>query len=227
MNRWLSMLCAVAMSAAPAFGTYVSIQHNLIDGTPDTNFVGGALTISSASTDLELNDDDLTGPTAPDVSNVSVFMETFFHSFDPMAGPFGEAKFTGGSFTLKFDYQGSAGQTYEISGPVVGMVFGVTQITHLGGGDWLTIVEGAGLWNALVKALPGSNDWPDGGGWSSFNALTLRIGSDLTGWEWDSDVTGGQTLYTLTPDDSAVPEPATLMLLTLGGAVLLRRRRNG
>jgi hypothetical protein len=203
----------VVLMAQPVFASYVSILHNLIDGTPDTNYVGGVLTINQAGNSVTLNDPT---PLGGAITNAAVSMSTNFASFNPLANaPYGQATFTGGSFLLSFDYNGNP---YSIGGPITTMTMGVGSASPT-----LSIINGAGLF-AAVANLPGSNDWP-AVAMSSIHALTLRIGTDMTGFDWSTDWTmAGQTQYSLTPDESAVPEPASLLLLVLGLAVLRRSR---
>ena len=88
--------------AQSAVAEYVSIQHNLVDGTNDTSFnVGtGELSWVSPSPNLTLNDP---GPLLGTVSNVTVELETFLSSTNGQ-----EAIFTGGDFSLRFDFDGTA-----------------------------------------------------------------------------------------------------------------------
>jgi hypothetical protein len=88
----------------------------------------------------------------------------------------------------------------------------------------LSTIDGEGLWNATTKTLPLSGVWPDGGGSSSIDTLTIYLGTDLTGWDWSSPIPDGETTYNIVPSDSAVPEPGTILLLA-AGLIGLRRRR--
>ncbi len=205
--------------AGPAMADYTSIVHDLTDGSPDTSYSGGNLTINSTSTQLFLQD-----PTTLAVSptNVDVSLSTTFSSFNPAAQPgfpLGSATFTGGSYSLTFDI---GIDSYEISGPVTAIVLGVTSA-----GSGGSIIEGSGLFDATTVDLPGSNNWP-AAGLSTIDTITLSIGIDLTGLDWNPQTTNlsnGETLYTLLPNDSGLPEPASLMLLMAGVFGLVRRRR--
>lgn len=220
-SLWVVLAVSMALPSL-ALASYVSIQHNLIEGTGDTSYINGVLTVNATGVpaqQLTLNDDP---PIAQSVSNVSVLMTTNFSSFNPGANlPYGEALFTGGSFLLKFDYAGSSGQPYQIGGPISAFVIGIGSASQ-----YLTVINGSGLFNAGTPNLPGSNVWP-AGGLSSINSLTLEVGIDLTGFDWDpynAVMTGGETQYTLTPDDSGVPEPAGLLLVLCSAVFALRRR---
>lgn len=212
-----------------------SIQHNLIDGINDTTYDGstGRLAASSNSTALTLNDNGgILHPNGPTVvTNVQANIETFFHSqLSPAT-----AKFTGGSLLLSFDFDpDGAGPSpvgsYSIGGPITAMEFTVNIVTPT-----FSTIDGEGLWNATTVNLPGSGQWLDGGGFSSIKSLTLAFGIDLTGFDWSSPtaVAGGtvgpgilESQYALTPDQTAVPEPASIMLLLACATGTLIRRRS-
>lgn len=213
MIRTSVVLGLVAILVQPVFASYTSIEHNLIDGIGDTSYTGGVLTISQALDTVTLNDP---APLPGTVTNAVVSLSTTFNSFDPLANlPYGRATFTGGSIALTFDYNG---QPYSIGGPIDGMLLGVGSASST-----LSTINGEGLFSATAS-LPGSNDWP-ASGLSSIHALTLRVGANLANFDWSTDWTApGETLYTLTPDESAAPEPASLLLLVLGFAMLRRSR---
>ncbi len=203
----------LAYLAGPAWATYESIQSNLSDGIPDTVFDvnTGKFSISQASNAITLNDPTQLGGT---ITDGFVDMKTWLSSYDSSTGV---AKFTGGSFLLTFDYDGTP---HQISGPITAMEFQ----TNVYSSTYSTI-DGEGLWKATTKNLPGSGDWPDGGGASSIKSLSLVFGCDLSTWEWNSSLTNcSESLYTLWPDDSAVPEPTSLLLIGLGTLLLYRRR---
>jgi hypothetical protein len=208
-----AILGFVAIVAQPAIASYTSIEHNLIDNIAETNYVGGVLTISQANDAVTLNDP---GPLPGTITNAVVSLTTTFNSFNPLSNPpYGTATFVGGSFSLNFDYNS---QPYSIAGPISGMIMKVGSASPL-----LSVINGEGLFNA-VASLPGSNDWP-ATALSSIHALTLQVGTDLTGFDWSTDWSApGETLYTLTPDESAAPEPASLLMLVLGLAMLRRSR---
>lgn len=210
---WPVVLIVAAFIAQPAFGSYASIQHNLIDGTPDTayNSATGEFSINASGSDLlTLNDPDPLGGT---VTDAAVSLVSYFDGINISTG---RAVFHGGSFLLSFKYNGTP---YAIGGPVSGIEVALTYAD-----DTLSILSGQGLFQATTKNLPGSGTWSDGGGLSSIDSLTLQIGQNLSDYDWSTPLTGGDTQYTLTPDDTAVPEPTSL-LLVIAGLFFCRRPR--
>ena len=217
----ITVACVAMLASGQAFAAYESIEHNLLDNVGDTFFDAGtgALTVSAVNSNLTLNDP---GPLGGVVTNGAVSLNTTMvpGSYDPITH---KATFTGGDFAMTFDYNSSP---YEISGPIGAMVM------QIDGAPGLSYMYGQGFWTAATKTLPGSNDWPDGGGFSSITSLSLAIGIDLSLYEWNQNMGGPlvgdggiETLYQLWPDDRAVPEPAALILLGLGGLLAVRRRR--
>ncbi len=205
-------LAVLALGCAPAFGIYTSIQHQLVDGVGDTTFDPntGLFQVNAVDNNaLTLNDG---GVLAGTIDNATISLQTYFNQILP--GPV--AQFTGGTLSLTFDYDGTP---YEISGPITGMLFDVTP------GQFQSTIDGVGRWTATTKNLPGSGDWPDGGGFSSIDSLTVAFGQHLSSFDWESELSGWvETSYSLFPDDSAIPEPATLALLAFGALALARRR---
>jgi hypothetical protein len=215
MKGILSVL--VVLAAAPlAFGAYSSIQHNMLDTVNDTwyNQPGNLhkLTISSTTMTMTQNPDPGGTLIAP---GATVFLETWWTgNIDPTRG----ALFTGGTFSLTFDYDpGSGTQSYDISGPISGLFI---KVTSTGASS---IVEGEGLFDAVTKTLP--DVWDDSGGLSSIDSWTIAINQNLSTFSWDADAFTGQTNYTIFPDERAAPEPMTLAMLACGSLLLLRRRR--
>lgn len=206
------------LGAGVAQAQYISIQHNLLNGSPDTSYDPntGVFRVyadaNAGGTNLvTLNDNPpLVGGT---ITNTVIDLQT---TFNQIVG--NQAQFAGGSLTLTFNYNGVPRQ---ISGPITGMLFDPpSQI----GPNWK--IDGQGRWKATTVNLPGSGMWPDGGGFSSIDSITLVFNQNLAGFNWETQALQGnvQTQYSLFPNDSAVPEPASLVLLALGGLVVLRRR---
>jgi hypothetical protein len=197
----------------PALAIYQTIEHNLLDGIPETSYTGGVLSLSSpadANNDVFLYDPvQLPGV----VTNTSVSLTMSFDGYDVHTG---RAVFSDGIFSLKFDYNGVAG--FELSGPVHLMLLEVFVDSPS-----LSFVFGEGLFTAETVNLPGSNEWPDGGGRSLFDHLGIAFpGVDLTGFDWTTDTfTDGDGLYSLIPG----PEPGTLGLVALGVVLVVVRRR--
>jgi hypothetical protein len=207
----LTAVTVTLLLTLSAQAEYTSIQANLLNGVPDTVYIDGVMTIDSSDTtsQLTLNDPSQLGG---GVSNVSLGLTTTFHHVY-WDGPQLKAVFSGGDFSLAFDYDTSP---YYIEGPISNMVFWVS------GTGSTSYIDGQGLFDAVFD-LPGSNDWP-APAQSSIKTLTLTFGRDLGEFDWGSDLDGhNETVLTLYPDDSAIPGPATLLLL-LPGVALLRRR---
>jgi len=202
------------MVALPAQATYTSIQANLLDGVPETDYTAGVLTIDSASvptTQLTLNDPD---PLLGTVTDMDLDLVTYFN-YVFMDGETVKSIFTGGNFSLTFNYDSSP---YYIEGPISNMVFYVSSATPS-----LSYIAGEGLFQAAYE-LPGSDNWP-APLQSSIKSLTLAFGCDLGEFDWAEGALDCplETLMTLYPDNSAAPGPAALLLL-IPGAALLRRR---
>jgi len=211
-----SLLFIVGMVVAitqPVLADYASIAHNLFDGTADTSYDAGTgvFTISqSGNNNLSLNDPNKLLGT---VTNTNVSIQTNFHHTSGS-----EIWFTGGQIDLTFNYDGSP---YYMRGPIDGLVLGVEFIP----GANLTRISGQGLYTA-TEDLPGSGNWL-ATGFSSIKTMTLEFsGVDYSGWDGSESFSGpAETQYTLYPNDSAVPEPVTIILLAVGLLGMVHRRR--
>lgn len=204
---------------APASAQYTSIQHNLLDGFGDSSFdpnTGAFIIDADAALAPGVNNLTLNDPAAltGTITNTRIHIET---TFNQIIGT--QAQFVGGTLSLTFDFDGIP---REISGPITGMLFDPPQ--QLSPTVWK--IDGIGRWTATTVNLPGSGNWPDGGGFSSLDSLTLAFNQNLAGFDWENDALDGrvESQYSLYPNDSATPEPASLLLLALGGAAVLRRR---
>jgi hypothetical protein len=212
-----SLIGAIAVGllvVIPAQAEYTSIQANMLNGIADTEYVGGVMTIDTLDTTSQLTFYD-PGPTplADLVSgNVDLDLTTTFHHVY-WDGPDLKAVFSGGSFSLAFTYDSNP---YYIQGPISNMIFWVS------GTGVNSYIDGEGLFDAAYD-LPGSGDWP-APLQSSIKSLTITVGTDLSDFDWSTPLQDhNETVLTLYPDDSAIPAPATLLLL-LPGLALLRRR---
>lgn len=213
----------VAAMSSSAFASYVSISHNLVDGQGDTTYNPGTqeLMISASGANLiTLNDPSALAGT---VSNGLVQLTTNFHTINGQ----GAAVFNGGSYLLSFDFDADgpgAGlpQSYSIGGPIFAMEFTINPITP----SFYTI-DGSGLFTASTVNLPGSGIWPDGGGMSTIDSLSLGFAGNILGFDWSGTFPGSrvETTYSIVPNPNGVPEPASLALLAAGAMTLIRRRR--
>lgn len=210
----------ILVGVSPVFADYSVIQDDLMDGLTDTTFVGGVLRIQQSDMDYGLTLTD-TGLGSPNMfRNIDVDMSTPLVSFvaPSAAYPRGYAEFGTGSLLLTFEYSedGLSWRSSSIGGPVAGFRAQVQSEQ---------VIKGEGLFTASWD-LPGSNVWP-ASGFSSIHTIELHFGTDLiaSNFQFASDLTDGETLYTLVPDASAAPEPAGLLLLGLGAIGFLGRRR--
>lgn len=216
-KRTLALLiaCLAVVAAQPAFGAYASIQHNLINGVDDTNYNPGTgeLTIDAFGAGgggLSLNDPtNLAGAR----SNIVMHLSTFFHTIQGD----GDIVFNGGSYSLTFDL---GGNSYEISGPI----YAIELSANISGPN--LVLNGSGLFTADTVNLPGSGVWP-AVGYSTLDTLTLAFNTGGQMWDPSGPIPGvrQETIYSLFPNDSGIPEPASLGLLALGGLLVARRRR--
>lgn len=215
MKKGKSIFCAMAASAVLAGSAYAdisSISHNLGGLGSDTTFNpgNGLLTISSAVNNaLTVNENGV--PISGTVTNAAVTIQT-----NLVSSTANTALFNGGSIALQFNFNGNP---YAIGGPISGMEF---TFQHLGGN--VGQLDGEGLFTAAFANLPGSGVWPDSGGLSSIDSLTLTFDTP-PGWSWQDGFANAETVYSLLPNDSAVPEPATLALVLAGGLLMVKRRR--
>jgi hypothetical protein len=213
----------VAAMSTTTFAAYVSISHNLVNGQGDTTYNPGTqeLMISASGANLiTLNDPSAIAGT---VSNGLVQLTTNFHTVNGS----GAAVFNGGSYLLSFDFDADGpgpgpALSYSIGGPIFAMEFTLVAITPT-----FYQIDGSGLFTASTVNLPGSGIWPDGGGYSTIDSLSLGFNGNIAGWNWDGTFPGSrvETTYSIVPNPNGVPEPASLALLAAGAMTLIRRRR--
>jgi hypothetical protein len=203
---------AVGFLVSPAFADYTGIQHNLFDGTYDTTYIDGTLSVSGDSDLVTLNDPT---PLGGAITLAHVELETYFHHVEEPTPGDVKAVFWGGAYQLTFNYDGTP---HHIGGPILAMDF---RFNDLAGGT--DTIDGEGLFTAAYD-LPGSGIWDDEGGYSSIDTLTLTFDAG-TDWSWAQDILEAETTYSIAPNDGAAPEPTAIALLALGGLIMARRRR--
>jgi hypothetical protein len=212
---------ALAALAAPAMATYSSIQHNGFDGIDDFSFDGTTLLIDLGNVVpanlITLNDP---GPLLGGAVTNGRFQlrATLVSVLNATTARFGNQP--GDFLSLTFDYNGVPKQ---ISGPLFYMDFTLNVQSPA-----FSTIDGLGDFTPAVINLPGSNDWSPLGphGRSSVDSLTLSFNANLAGFDWTGQPGGYQeTQYQLTPGESGIPEPASLVLLAAGALTALRRRR--
>ncbi len=224
LTVFLVIVAVLGGTSALQAAEYTSIGVSAFDGVNDGSFDGTTLNWSvdqnaGAFPILTLLED--TGVLGGAISNVVLSISTTFVDFNQTLQNPARAYFTGGNFSLSFNYGGGGGK--EISGPITELSVEVTS-----SGPGLSVLSGIGLFDTGLGTvdLPGSNNWP-AGGLSTVAALTFAINGDLTNYDWSTSAPAAiyDSQFTLFPDEQPIPEPASLMLLVLGAVGLLRMRR--
>lgn len=220
----LAALGGLLLATSSAQAVYTAIGHNLINGTADTfyNSTTGVFNVHSTNSNLLTLTEDTGIILGGVVSNAVVDLTTTFNSI--LTSPT-RALFTGGTMSLTFNFDpdgvGPAPVgSYGISGPIDAMAITVTST-----GPTTGRLDGDARWTATTVNLPGSGVWP-AMTFSAIDSLTLEFGQNLAGWLFNTNLTGrAETQYSLYPTDPGnIPEPATMGLLAIGAAALLRRR---
>lgn len=225
----LLAVAVVALGPQVGFADYKQISQNVVGagGTanPDTFYTGNQpvkqFSINDAGVNYTLYDPTAGTPTGTKgIGTVSLVTTLSQVNYDGNPAT-NDALFTGGSFSFTFQFDPAGGtnfQTYTIGGPISGLWLKITAT-----GPTSTIT-GEGLWTATTINLPGSGIWAPPNVYSALRSLTITVGQNLTGFNWLTQSAQGESLYNIYPDDNAVPEPVSLLLLAVGGLMIRRRR---
>lgn len=224
MKRLGKVALAVALMAVatPALADMISVQTNLANGIQDSNYNAGTLTIAEGPLSGVTTTNATIGGTYPTggdpvYTNTAFSLTTYFDQVISVSGtPW--ARFLGGSVSLTFDL---GANSYELSGPINVLLARVTAANQ-----FVSTIQAEGLFQSLIANMP--EPWAVSGlsGLSSIDSLIFDIGEDLSSFNWNTGEWLGMAEATvqMVPNDGAIPEPATMALLALGGLAVLRRR---
>jgi hypothetical protein len=220
------VILSVVLSAAaamPAVAAYEKIQHNMVDATPDSSFdpvTGKFEVLQTTAAGLTLSD-----PTAGTPAGVASNVKTQFYTFFDQVISANEVQFTNGFYSITFDFDPAGPDplaSYELSGPMAVARFTIGSL-----GSFPTL-DGIANWTATTVILPGSDIWPDGGGYSGLDSLTIAFdGTDFSSYDWEGEIPidgNVQTTYSVFPEGAGIPEPTSLALIAIGALALVRRR---
>ncbi len=234
IKRGVVVLGAVAVlcAAGPAIAQIDNIQTSWIDATQDTTFDGTTLLVSQTrvapANPVAVNEATFVPSTIDQYATATVNLTTDFDhvGFD---GSNFFLVFTGGTLSVTFANSPVAPGwpgPYEISGPINALQVRLNNV--VGGNSFL---DAEGLFMASTTVLPGSGIWSPGQTngtlYSSIDGMIINLGEDLSGYDWATHPawTGvAQTQFQMIPDDTAIPEPASLALLAAGMLLVVRRR---
>jgi hypothetical protein len=134
-------------------------------------------------------------------------------SYDWSVSPHAEGWFEGGPLALTYD--GGDGDPNNND-----LLYGEVDWYWLIEDDNSGILYGAALLQIQGGNLVDSGQWPTGAGSTSSILFSVTPNPD----DFQSPFTG-TAMVNLFPDDRAIPEPVTLLLLAGGGLLAVRRRR--
>ena len=158
---------------------------------------------------------------------------------DPDPSISGVAAFTNLSgVTMNFTYNVTANSTIAIASPTVDGTSTITLVDNGNNGATMAALTGDSIYRAFINAAtqetlfddpyslvaPANGFDLDGANWGPQAATVALAFGDVFGINHDFSLTAGDQA-TVNSDFNIVPEPATMMLLVLGGVSLIRRRR--
>ncbi len=237
---WVAI--GVFAAGSVAYATqYSEIQVNARDNHADLSYDGSHLVYDSTDADGAWNlvtlTEDPTGALGGRFRNVSLTMSAVFQDFGVTLPDPARAYFTGDAtdyVDLSFEFKPTGAldfTPYQLKGKLTEGSLRVTDASSTS-----STLSGKFLFDTRPAAggvidLPGSGNWP-ATGLSTAVALTLVVGTDLSPYMDNAELWSvgfpvsmkTDSLFTLSPTEQPIPEPASLFLLALGALVVVRRR---
>ena len=203
---------ALLMTAATSMAAPAIIADVIFGVTSDYDATLGSLTWDNGKSSTLITD---TGATAFTASDVAV---TFLGANDTSSGGVASATFaSGGAWAVSLyngldevlRFNGITTSAYFEGETGPGVLYGgvVAEVTSI------TLIDGS-YFGGVTPV------------WQGGNTIGIKASTQLTGdlTDYSADWSSTNTTLTLVADESTIPEPATMILLGLGG-LLLRKRK--